>query len=74
MKEKMKRVSQIMAVKAICLQPMAVHINLPFLIFEKRYLSAPADKQKRTAQRRNHDSSSKNEPTGMAAFSATQQL
>ena len=31
MKEKMKRVSQIMAAKAICLQPMAVHINLPFL-------------------------------------------
>ena len=29
--EKMKRVSQIMAGKAICLQPMAAHINLPFL-------------------------------------------
>lgn len=31
MKEKMKRVSQIMAAKAICLQPRAVHINLTFL-------------------------------------------
>jgi len=31
MKEKMNRVSQIMAAKAICLQPRAVHINLLFL-------------------------------------------
>ena len=42
--------------------------------FEKRYLSVSADKQMRTEQEENHDSSSKNEPTGMAASSATQQL
>lgn len=31
MKEKMSRVSQIMAGKAICLWPVAAHVNLPFL-------------------------------------------
>ena len=37
-----------------------------------RFLSAPADKQKQTEQGGNHDSSLKNEPTGMVASSAMQ--